>query len=31
MFDSSLECPIIRFAHDQVYVPDVVIEEGFPP
>jgi hypothetical protein len=28
MFDPSLECPIVRFAHDQVYVPGIVIEEG---
>ena len=28
MFDPSLECPIVHFAHDQVYVPGIVIEEG---
>ena len=28
MFDPSLECPIVCFAHDQIYVPGIVIEEG---
>ena len=28
MFDPTLEYPVVRFAHDQVYVPRIVIEEG---